>query len=71
MHVVLGLLGVRVGELHGSLSQAQVQLANAPPAVGEAISNAAVHPSVCLSVCLSHASSSTVVHFRAMLTTEH
>jgi len=24
MHIVLGLLGVRVGELHGSLSQAQV-----------------------------------------------
>ena len=25
MHIVLGLLGVRVGELHGSLSQAQVR----------------------------------------------
>jgi len=25
MHIVLGLLGVRVGELHGSLTQAQVQ----------------------------------------------
>jgi len=24
MHIVLGLLGVHVGELHGSLSQAQV-----------------------------------------------
>jgi len=24
MHIVLGLLGVRVGELHGSLTQAQV-----------------------------------------------
>jgi len=26
MHVVLGLLGVRVGELHGSLTQAQVPI---------------------------------------------
>jgi len=26
MHIVLGLLGVRVGELHGSLTQAQVML---------------------------------------------
>ena len=26
MHIVLGLLGVRVGELHGGLSQIQVQL---------------------------------------------
>jgi len=24
MHIVLGLLGVNVGELHGNLSQAQV-----------------------------------------------
>jgi len=26
MHIVLGLLGVRVGELHGSLTQAQVPI---------------------------------------------
>ena len=26
MHIVLGLLGVRVGELHGGLSQTQVRL---------------------------------------------
>lgn len=25
MHIVLGLLGVNVGELHGNLSQAQVR----------------------------------------------
>lgn len=26
MHIVLGLLGINVGELHGNLSQAQVKM---------------------------------------------
>lgn len=28
MHIILGLLGVNVGELHGNLSQAQVNIQN-------------------------------------------
>jgi len=39
-----------------------------PPTVGD---GAEICPSVCLSVCLFHAYSSTTVHFSSVFTTEH
>jgi len=60
------LVNAKYQSVESEFSKCRLLLIMHPPYSTGALSNAAIHPSVCLSVCLSVPFSSKTVHFRTI-----